>query len=480
MKKFAYPLAATLLLIIAIFFFSFRLTSVPSGMTTDEPSIGYNAILIEKTLRDESGRFLPVFALTINGSNWKQPVSIYSTAIFFKIFGASFYNLRLINVLVAVASLLLIILLNNELLGKKAGLIAGILFLFTPTILMHSHLAQENIMPVFFVSAWLLFTLLYQKKAKPIYLILAGISLGLGIYCYKGMRGLTPPLILLSVLYLFFSTKRKLKAPLLFSLGIAPFILIMPWLNTHYAGALFDNQGFSFLKYYDFFYPYISSFDLSALFIKGDVTPWHSTGFHGVFLLSTLPLFVVGLIQSVKNDKYHHFYLFLVLAFFLCPILYGQVGSVYRFSRLLIFVPFYICCCTLSFLSLQKLNKGKILSFILGLFITLNFIDFAMYYWYTYPVIKRENFSENNNTSYKEFAKITKEKQLTPYVFEDEYRSQGDDARFYEASYFENKLGQWKPGDYLSPGSLLMTKLEYQDGFTKIGKAGNFNFLVAQ
>jgi 4-amino-4-deoxy-L-arabinose transferase-like glycosyltransferase len=479
-KKIFYPLAIVVLLLFAVFFFSLRLTQTPNGMTGDESSIGYNSVLISQNLHDETGRHFPVFILTMNGADWKQPISIYTTAIFFKIFGASLFNLKFVNVLVAVISLLLIIVLNYHLLGKKAGIVSGIIFLLTPTILIHSHLAQENIMPVLFISAWLLFLLLHDKKSQPLYLLLAGISLGLGIYCYKGMRALVPPLILLTEIYLFFSNRKNIKSLVLFSLGLLPFILIMPWINAHYAGALFDNQGIRFLKYYDFFYPYLSSFDLSALFIKGDITPWHSTGLHGVFLLSTLPLFIAGLVQAVKDKRYHHFYLFLLLAFFLCPLLYGQVGSVYRFSRLLIFVPFYISFCTLSFLNLLKMPKGKLLSVILGVFMLFNFVDFVRYYWYSYPVIQKDSFSENHDSAYRELAIIAKTKGLTPYIYTDEYRSQGDDAHFYESAYFTSKLGQWKPGDVLPPHSVLMTKLEKQTGLISIGKEGDMSYLISQ
>lgn len=480
MKKYTYHFTIFLLLVVATFFYSFRLTKTPSGMTIDESSIGYNSALISKTLKDETGNKFPVFALTINGSDWKQPVSLYSTAIFFKIFGISLFNLKFVNVIVAVASLFVIILLNYFLMGKMAGIVSGIIFMLTPTVLMHSHLAQENIMPIFFVATYLLFILLFQKKVKPLYLILAGISLGIGIYSYRGMRALTPPLIIITVLYLFLTAKESIKSPLLFIIGLSPFILVMPHLNTNYAGALFNSQSFSLRTYYDFLYPYISSFDLSALFIKGDITPWHSTGFHGVFLLSTLPLFVVGLILAAKNKLFHHYYLFLLISFFLCPLLFGQVGSVYRFSRLLIFVPFYVTFCTLSLLSLQKLKPGKILTFILGIFVILNFVDFVRYYWYEYPIIKRVSFSENNEINYIELSKKSKEKNLIPYIYVDEYIAQGDDARFYEIAYFDTKLGQWKPESKIPVGSILMTKLEHQSGFTEIGKIGNMNYLIYQ
>lgn len=77
-------------LILAFFFFSYRLIQVPTGLTIDEASIGYNAVLIGKTLRDETGRFLPFFPLTINKSDWKQPSSIYAAAVTLRFLGHQF------------------------------------------------------------------------------------------------------------------------------------------------------------------------------------------------------------------------------------------------------------------------------------------------------------------------------------------------------------------------------------------------------
>ena len=84
MSKKIYCLLAALGLILVALFFSFRLRQTPPGLTIDEASIGHNAVLLGKDLHDESGRFLPFFPLTINGKDWKQPITMYTTVIFFK------------------------------------------------------------------------------------------------------------------------------------------------------------------------------------------------------------------------------------------------------------------------------------------------------------------------------------------------------------------------------------------------------------
>lgn len=85
----------------SLVFFSYRLNDVPPGMTIDEPAFGYNAVLLSETLHDENGRFLPVFVLSLDGKDWRQPVTQYFMAGYFKLFGPSVYNLKFTSVIVA-------------------------------------------------------------------------------------------------------------------------------------------------------------------------------------------------------------------------------------------------------------------------------------------------------------------------------------------------------------------------------------------
>lgn len=471
MKKQLFWVIAAIGLFISIFFFTYRLTQTPPGLTIDEASIGYNATLLSRTLRDESGRFLPFFPLTINGGDYKQPITMYSTALVFKIFGPSLISLRLVSVVAAIVSMGLIFYLGYQLLGVTGGIVAAIVFITTPMVLIHSHLAQENIMPIPFTLLWLIGMFLHSKKGNRWFLLLSGVFLGLSLYSYKGMRAIVPVWAVLTVLYLFFTNiKHSIKNCFFFVLGFLPFVVIIPWLNTHYAGAVYEASSLQVKSFYTFIYPYLSSFDLSALFIKGDSTPWHSTGIHGVFLLSTLPVFLIGLAKAAKKDK---FWLFLFLAFVSTPLLFGQVGSVYRFSRLLVFVPFFVLFSSLGIVTIYRSKYGKLFLPILILLFAINFVDFTQYYWYRYPKIEQSNFFTDTEKPYKKLAAISQEKGLKPFVFVDNYNADGEVSKFYEAAYFPSGLGHWKPGDILPPNSVIMAKLQSQPDLKQYGEPIN-------
>ncbi|HSV94388.1 MAG TPA: glycosyltransferase family 39 protein [Spirochaetia bacterium] len=484
MKKTTIWSLAIIGFILSIFFLSYRLTQTPNGLTIDEASIGYNAVLLSKNLHDESGRFLPFFPLTINGHDWKQPITAYSTAIVFKIFGPSLENLRLVSVIVGLVSLFLVVYLGYQLLGVGGSFLSGLLFITTPMVLMHSHLAQENIMPVPFTMLWLISLFLFSKKNNSWFLFISGISLGLGLYSYKGMRAIIPVWTIITVIYIFLTNIKKLnkdeilvsfKYCLYFILGIFPFLAIIPWLNTHYAGAVFESSALQPKSFYTFIYPYLSSFDLSALFIKGDSTPWHSTGIYGVFLLSTLPLFLAGLVKATQKNK---FWVFLLITFLVTPLLFGQVGSVYRFSRLLVFVPFFVLFSSLGLITIYQSKIGKFILPILSLLFIINFVDFTRYYWFQYPSVEQANFLTNTEDSYKKLAKIAKEKNLKPFVYVDNFNAEGEVGKFYEAAFFPNDLGRWKPGDKLPEGSVVMTLLQSQPNLNQIAEpVDNYYFL---
>ena len=466
-------------------FFSFRLLSSPPGLTPDEASIGYNAALIAQSGRDETGRKFPFFVLTLKGSDWKQPVSIYSTAIIFKIFGESLFALRFVNVIALLISVFLTYYLSRLLLGKKGAFFSIFIFLTIPAVMMHVHLAQENFMPVLFTLLWLLSLYLYKEKRKLSFLIFSGISLGICLYSYKGMRAIVPLWIISTFAYLLVmdlkhfdreSIKEGLKCSLAFALAVFPFIVIIPYLNTHYAGAVFDSSSIQIRNFYEFIYPYLSSFDISALFLKGDSTVWHSTGLHGVFLIASLPLFLYGIGLTFKKKG---FFSFLFLCFFVTPALFGQVNSIHRFSRLLVFIPFFVIFTTLAITELLKMKRGLILISLTTFFILINYFDFLKYYWYQYPANTQDSFLVNTEPFYSNLSKISKDKNLAPYIYGEDIKLENEVGLFYETAYFDQPLGKWKPGDILPEKSILMTRLENQPNMTRLDEGkGTYHYLV--
>ena len=429
-----------LVFVLLCIFYSYRILQVPSGLTADEGAFAYNAVLLSRTLHDENGRFMPFFVLSLNGTDWRQPVTQYYLTALFKILPPDVFTLRFSSVLIASVSVIMV--------WGIFGIVPALLVATTPLLMIQAHMGLDNIMPVPFTLLWVWGLMQFKSRLKFKYLVLSAIALGISFYSYKGMRAIVPVWSLLSVMYLW----PKLKSILVFSLSLFPFFAIIPWLQAHYPGAVFGGARPVFDSYYNFFMPYLSSFDPSFLFVTGDATRYHSTGMHGMFLLASLPIFVLGIFQAVKKRG---IWTLILAAFFLAPLLYGSVGSVHRASRLMNQIPLYAA---ISGLGLSWLwSRKKIFGLAAGLLLALNYFDFVNYYWYTYPKFTRGDFGDlSTYLDFKEFSNQAKKLNLQPYVYAPLLENKDQTLLYYAVAYLSPDYLSWSQTDGPLPEDALL------------------------
>jgi 4-amino-4-deoxy-L-arabinose transferase-like glycosyltransferase len=458
------------LLIIFLPVLSYHLLQVPIGFSSDEAAFGYNATLLSRTLHDENHRFLPFFVLSLEGKDWRQPVTQYYQAIFFRLFGASPYNLRFSSVVLTLLTAILIYCLAQQFFSKiSLSLLSALCYLTVPIVFIQAHYGLDNNMTVPFTVLWVLGLFQFTKTKNSRWLLLSAVSLGISFYTYKGMRAVVPIWCLLTVFYLLKTA--TWRQALRWSLFISPFFLIIPYLQVHYPGAVFDGQRPQLMSYYNFFYPYISSFDPGFLFITGDATPYHTTGHHGMFLLFTLPFFLIGIYACLRKNKPN--YQFLLLSFFFAPILMGFVDSVHRASRTMCLVPFFVIITIvgLDYLWHSSYRFSRLLVFGLSALIIFNFVDFFHYYHTVYAPQTQNFFGRLDY--YSNFAVLKTESQklnLKPAIGQDYFNSCGDTGKFYEAVYFTNPVTKVTREEDLAPNSLLLTQRFQVPGLTKVSQ----------
>jgi 4-amino-4-deoxy-L-arabinose transferase-like glycosyltransferase len=464
-KKLFIFLSVLLTLVFLGCFFSFRILNSPLGLTADEGAFGLNATLLSRTGHDENGYFMPLFVSSLEGTDWRQPVVQYYIAGFFKLFGANVFNLRFSSVVITLISSLLVFIVSRKIFGVWGAVAAAFVFVTTPLIMIHSHMGLDNIMPVPFAILWILGVLMYEKTGKKIFLVLSGISLGLGFYSYKGMRATSSVWALLTVVYLVWTEKKTaFKSVFTFIASLTPFYLAIPYIEHNYPGAIFDEQKFEWDSIYTFLYPYFSSFDISFLFIQGDATPWHSTGRHGMMLLASAPLFFIGLWEAIKKKK---LWWLILAAFFTAPLLYGLVNSVHRASRLMAIIPLYSL---IAALGLQKLWQfKKALAVLTVILMLVNYSDFVHYYWYKYPELTRQWFGDLSvHKDYELFAKKARELNLVPYVDSRIIGTNGISGKFYEAAYLGEETYYFLPDDVMETNGILMSVYPEITGLQRI------------
>lgn len=459
------------------FLFTYRLLEVPPGINGDEAVIGYNAALVSRNGLDSNNNFLPLFTSVPKSNDWKQPVTFYAEILAFKIFGPSYFTLRAVSVFFALLSGSLIFLLINELLGFKTALAGLAIFLTIPIVMIQSHLALENIAPVPFISFWLWMIIKYSKQLKLRYLVLAAIALSVGLYSYLGLRLIVPSLAVLTIIFVYYLSQKSFdkvrKGVFIFILIILAFFALFLNVKDKYPGSFLGQyRPYGVTAYQQFLLPYLSSFDPTFLFIKGDVTPYHSTGKQGMFLLGTLPLFVYGIVKIIKNNK--SIQTFILASFFLTPILFGLASDTHRASRLLTLIPFYTIVASIGGVGMiEKVNfkfKKKIISFtlisFLAFLIMLNYVDFLRDYWFEYPLRVKAEFSRPFNLAFERAQELARQHNLTPLI-QDDFRVENPIAvDFFETIYFPKKLKRWKTDQTLPKSSLVI--VNYSEDMKKI------------
>jgi hypothetical protein len=467
-----------------LLFFSYNLVHIPSGITEDEASFGYNGILLARSLRDENGRKLPVFVLSLDGRDWRQPVTQYFSAVVFKVFGPSLFNLRMTAVVTAILSILLLYFLGKKLLGNIGAIVAAIFLATTPIIMIQSHLALDNIAPVPFVIIWLLGLYLFGKDKNSRWLILSAISLGVSFYSYKAMRIFVPIWVILSLIYLSESflvnmskktIKTIVKPVLIFSITILPFFAAIPVLEFLYAGAVLNKATPNIYNFYSFVSYYFSNFDPSFLFVKGDELLFHSTGRHGMYLLASLPFFIFGLAASWKKSS---FWKLIIFSFFLGPLMFGYIGEIHRASRLLAEVPLYALISASGFIYLWQ-KKTKILAFGLIIFFVVNYFDFIHYYFteFAADTANLYNCFSCSEGAFKILKNESIKRNLTPYIDHVVASGRNPTRDFASSIYFSYMLPIWngERKDY-PKNSILMTDNSNVDFLKQIDHFDRYYF----
>ncbi len=380
--------------VLSFFLLAYRITAVPPGINGDEVGIAHNAVLISRNLTDENNNFLPLFIFA-KSSDWKQPVTVYTTAFVFRLFGSSFEALRSTSILFVIVSLIIFYFITKEIFNFRFFLVGSLVLLTTPIIMIQSHLALENIAVLPFIFFWILMLAKYGKTEKPIYvLLLGGMSLGVGLFSYLGMRLIVPALILVTLIYL----RKNLKACIYFLTGVAPFFILLSIANFRYPGAVVGNFSAPIPSINDFLLRYLSVFDLSFLFLKGDAVSYHSTGKAGIFLVSTLPIFFIGIWKIIREKK--PLEILVLTSFFLLPVMFGFVPEVYRASRLLALIPFFVIISTIGFLTIPK----KLMAVIIVLMV-INYWFFVSDYWFDYSNRVKKDFPITINYYNEDFSK---------------------------------------------------------------------------
>src|SRR3989344_2639607 len=412
MIKFVVPIV---IIFLTVILYGSFLDITPVHFNQDELGFSLNAYSIAKTGYDENGRFLPLYFWHL-GVMWSTPIIVYLTSFVLKLFPLTEATVRFASVFIGIMDVVLIFYLAKKLFKKQLyGIIAAALLALTPVHFIHSRLLLDNLYPVPFVLAWLLFLFIFLEQKKLWSLLLSSFFLGLGVHSYHAAKVLMPIYLTMTFLFLIPEIKKKkIIAPLILLAFILPILPLIPWLSQ-YPDTLTDQVRYTGL-YNTNLSPiagilslitlenllqklgiYVSYFNLSFLFSTSDISLIHSTRTVGVFLLSLLILLPLGMVKIIK-ELGRRAGLLIITGFFVAPMAPSLVGNQFRVSKELVILPSAILLAVsgIRFLLNFRNKVGKVLAIILlaiiplqfGLFISTYYGDYRnqSYTWFNYDI----------------------------------------------------------------------------------------------
>jgi 4-amino-4-deoxy-L-arabinose transferase-like glycosyltransferase len=209
------------ILVLAAFLRLFQLAAFPPGLYVDEAMDGNNARQALETHR---------FQVFYPEDNGREGLYVNAAALSIAMFGNRAWALRVPAAIFGVLTVWGLYLLGAELISASAGLGAAFFLATSFWHLVFSRMAFRAIAaPLFLV--WALYLLLVAfRRARPAWMMLAGVVYGLGFYTYLAYR-VTPLLVV--AMWIAYGRRRMRKSAWIFAGAAA---LVAAPLAVYFAG----------------------------------------------------------------------------------------------------------------------------------------------------------------------------------------------------------------------------------------------------
>ena len=239
------------------------------------------------------------FNLPPHGSD-HGPFLTYQTYLSSLVFGQSAFGWRLGGIILAVLSFVILFFLVRDGLGKVEAAMAMALVAFNEVHIFYSRYNVEEA-PIFFTTALVLFCFwMAFKKESGLWMLLAGVSLGLGMLSKLVTLFSVPGLFL----FLLLSSKGRkwFKRPELYLAGAIALLIFSPYLYWNWQHNWFDyNNAAKYIEPFGFYGITLDLF-LGGFFPMGETSFESAFGYEYMGRISGLVL-VMGIFYSLKRIK---------------------------------------------------------------------------------------------------------------------------------------------------------------------------------
>lgn len=357
-SRLSRPLVVLVFFVLA-FLYYYRLADAPVYLAHDEAMFGVVSHEIGWHARDLDGEVLPLM-MPMTGVYWNMPAHVYLTAAFVRLFGTTEAAIRASAATASLLAVWLIYVFGRRVFGHRGfALLAAVTLALSPAFFIDSRLSTDHHYPVVAIGLWLICLARYfDDPSADVWLALAGVSLGAGVYTYGAAVLLMPIYVALTGLVLLRARVRLLRPYVVlgaaFGVAVVPFVF---FLLTHpsYVGdvanmyKVYDAKRFGVLQgahellgwtslgaRADVFFSY---FNPSMLFFSGGSSLIQSTRSAGFFLVPLLVLLPAAIVYVLRRNVEWYAWLALV-AFFATPLAASIVDERGAVQRVMALAPF--------------------------------------------------------------------------------------------------------------------------------------------
>lgn len=448
------------ILILAAFFRTYQLSTVPPSPSLDEVSIGYNAYSILQTGKDEYGTPLPVLLRAYD--DWRPALYAYSVTPFVKVFGLNALAVRLPSVILSILTVLLTYFVALRLLKKDSiALCASLLLAISPWHIYLSRLGHEVNLGLFADVAGAFFFLEAIERKTIRSLLASAVFFILALYSYQSQKVIVPVILLgLLILYakqLWEMRKGGALAAVIFAILLIPLLqasLTQDALIRFKATSAFtlDNPEMQKKQYRlvaatkIFWTNYISHFDPRWLF-TGSERENHKVPNLGLLYWWELPLMLLGLFKLIfHSGKLSKRFIFLwLLASPLPGAISTQAPHAMRDISVLPYWQIVGAVGAISFWEALK-NYRVYITTVATILLTVSLWFFARQYYLVFPQTQSDSF---------QYA-LT---QSIPYVLSNEQKYQSvvfsNQNNLYQSYMFFLFHSRYDPDKYVKDGGTV-------------------------
>ncbi len=421
------------IVLVAVFFRTFRLNSLPRGMTADEAAFGLEALAIVQ------GEDYPVFLQKVFAA---LPMHAYLMAILFRLLGTSIQTARSASALAGIISVPILYFLVTELFPstekQRSWWVIALLSTYSLATsywhVVYSRIAIEPILVPLFAILVLYWLLRARNSGRRVFFIVTGLFLGLAFYTYPAANFL---LVLVSVLlgYYTWQDREFLRAHwinmlLLFAACLAAAAPLALFALTHpnvFAARLNELSllnpvaaGGSPVR------AFITSIARTvAMFaIKGDTKALHNPAGRPVLDALASVWFVLGLWVIMRRYREPPYFLLLTWLIIMCLPGALTAENIPHFGRTIGALPVTCILPAIGMLSAwqwfaARLRPSRLLSVFAALLLSLSFLVTTIGTYHDYFVVwdTRQDLQQGYDGAYSAAAEIMNQTHVPDSVW---------------------------------------------------------------